>query len=160
MTHSSSVSDLHDHFILTLWLWFHSSAQEVAWTRSTSLLKVEELNTEFACGSITPRPWGETDAHLEGLHRLLPPYPHSPLTLLPISCWYRAKGNLLEGTSASQALLLVRSVSLIPHYYCYQCCHLYYINPFSWQDQQHTVRGKVRARTKCRDECVLLSIQQ
>lgn len=94
-------------------------------------VKGEELNAEFACGSITPRPWGETGAHPGGLHRLPPSCLYLPLTLLPISCWYRAKGNLLEGTPASQALLFMRSVSLIPHYYCYQCCHLYYINPFS-----------------------------
>lgn len=159
MTHSSSVYDLHGHFTLTLWLWCCSSAQGVTWTRSTSLLKVEELNTGFACGCITPRPWGDTDIHLGSLHRLPPPYLHPPLTLLPISCWYRAKGNLLEGTPASGALLLTSSVSPILDYYCYQCCHLYYINAFSWQDQQHTVHGKVHARTKCRDECVLLSIQ-
>lgn len=107
-----------------------------------------------------PRPWGDTGVHLGSLHRLPPPSSHSPLTLLPISCWYRAKGNLLEGTPASRGsalhevcqpyspLLLLSVLSLV----LYQCIQL--------TRPAHTVHGKVHARTKCRDECVLLSIQQ
>lgn len=162
VTHSSSVCDLHGHFILTLWLMLQLCAGG-SMDKEHKPVKgyiQKEQNTEFACGCITPRPWGDTDAHLGSFHRLPPRYPHSPLTLLPIFWWCRAKGNLLEGTPASWALLLMRSVSPIPHYYCYQCCRLYYIKAFSWQDQQHTVHGKVHARTKCREECVLLSIQQ
>lgn len=62
VTGHSAVCDLHGHFALTLQLWCHSSAQEVAWARRGSFLKANELSAGFACGCITPRPWWDADA--------------------------------------------------------------------------------------------------
>lgn len=144
MTHSSSVCDLHGHFILTLWLWCHSSAQEVAWTRSTSLLKVEELNTEFTC--ITPVPWGDTDAHFERLHRLPPTCLHSPLTLLHISCWYRAKDNLLEGRDPCLS-------GSAPHEVCQPCSPLLLLSVLSLISHQHVQLTRSAAHCAWKDIC-------
>lgn len=136
VTSHSALSDLHEHCALTLWFWCHSSAQEVAWTRRGSLLKANKLTTGLACGCIKPGPWWATDTAYS---------PWEPSQAIPTlssltsnvsahlslvqskgaSCW--------SGPPAPGALLLTRSVSPIPHYCCYHCCHLYYMSAFSWQ---------------------------
>ena len=136
VTGCSAVCDLHRHFALTLWLWCHSSAQEVAWTRRGSLLKANEPSAGFACGCIALTPWWATDVAYS---------PWEPSQAMPtlslLTSDVSAHLSLVQNKGAScwrgppppRALHLTRSVSPIPHYYGYHCCHLYYMRAFSWQ---------------------------
>lgn len=95
------------------------------------------------------------------LPRLFSPTSHVSAHLLLVqSKGDRWRRGSLAPSSPAPALLLARPVSPVPHYYCYHCCHLYYMNALSWQDHQHTMHGKVHVHTKYRDEYVLLSIEQ
>lgn len=121
-------------------------------------VKGGELNTEFTC--ITPRFWRDTDAHHGCLHSRPPASPHSPLTLLPNSHWYRVKNNLLRGLltlglCSSQGLSALLSTIIA-------ISEVTFIISMHSADKISSMlcNGKVHACTKCRDECVLLSVQQ